>query len=230
MSGQCNCNCGEGAKAKYKAVLLFGAPGSGKGTQGKMLGVIPGFLHSSTGDIFRALDKSSAMGKVFVEYSSKGLLVPDEFTIDLWKQHMANLVQAGKFNPATDIVVMDGVPRNTKQAELLADTIEVIKIVYLVVNDMDKMVARLKARALKENRQDDADENVIRNRMTVYEQETAPVLAFYPEKVVTEVEADQSMIRVHGNIIKALIPIKEKIEKGLAPKAARKPCKTQAAV
>ena len=85
---------------KYQAILLVGAPGSGKGTQGKMLGVIPGFLHSSTGDIFRALDKNSEMGKTFLRYSTRGELVPDEFTIDLWKQHMAGLVAAGKFDRA----------------------------------------------------------------------------------------------------------------------------------
>jgi adenylate kinase len=197
---------------KYKAVLLFGAPGSGKGTQGKMLGVIPGFLHSSTGDIFRALDKNSDMGKVFMQYSTRGELVPDEFTIKLWKQHMQGLVAAGKFKPATDLVVMDGVPRNVKQAELLADTIDVQKIIYLATSQIDAMVARLKARAIKENRADDADEKVIRRRMEVYENETAPVLKFYPASVVAKIEANQSMIRVHGEVVNALMPIKEKLE------------------
>ena len=103
--------------SKYRAILLFGAPGSGKGTQGKVIGAIPGFLHSSTGDIFRALDKTSEMGKVFLQYSTKGELVPDEFTINLWKQHMAKLVETKKFDPASSFVVMDGVPRNAKQAD-----------------------------------------------------------------------------------------------------------------
>jgi adenylate kinase len=198
---------------KYKSILLFGAPGSGKGTQGKMLGAIPGFLHSSTGDIFRSLDRTSEMGKVFLSYSTRGELVPDEFTINLWKQHMAGLVALKKFNPNTDLVVMDGVPRNAKQADLLKDTIEVVKIVYLATADIPAMVQRLKARAQKENRPDDADENVIRRRMEVYEAETAPVLECYPKDKVVRVEANQSMIRVHGGIVTALIPIKEALEK-----------------
>ena len=61
---------------KYQAILLFGAPGSGKGTQGQMVGQIPGFLHISTGDLFRALDKASELGKVFVEYSVQGAACP----------------------------------------------------------------------------------------------------------------------------------------------------------
>ena len=198
---------------KYKSILLFGVPGCGKGTQGKMLGAIPGFLHSSTGDLFRSLDKNSEMGKVFLQYSTRGELVPDEFTINLWKQHMQNLVAAKKFNPATDLVVMDGVPRNAQQAELLKDSIEVQKIIYLCTAEINAMVQRLKGRALKENRPDDADENVIRRRMEVYESETAPVLKCYPADKVARIEANQSMIRVHGEIVKALIAVKEAAER-----------------
>lgn len=198
---------------KYQAVLLFGAPGSGKGTQGQMVGQIPGFLHTSTGDLFRALDKNSELGKIFAEYSSKGLLVPDDFTIKLWKQHMDNLVKAGKFNAATGLVVMDGVPRNVNQAKLLMDAVEVKKIVYLETANIDKFVARLKARALKSGRADDADEKVIRNRMTVYANETAPVLDCYDQKLVARIEADQSIIRVFSEVIASLVPVKETAEK-----------------
>ncbi len=207
------CCTGPAGGTKYKSILLFGAPGSGKGTQGKMLGVIPGFLHSSTGDIFRSLDRNSEMGKVFLQYSTRGELVPDEFTIKLWNQHMQGLVAAGKFKPCTDLVVLDGLPRNVRQAELLKDAVDVRKIIYLATGQLDAMVARLKARALKENRADDADENVIRHRMEVYERETAPVLECYPANKVVCVEANQSMIRVHSEVIKALIDVKEAAEK-----------------
>ena len=190
---------------KYKAILLFGAPGSGKGTQGKVLGQVPGYMHSSTGDMFRALDKNSEMGKLSASYASKGQLVPDEFTINLWKQHMAGLVAARKFDAENGVVIMDGVPRNVKQAELLKDTIDVVKIIYLETANLDKFVARLKARAIKEGRADDADDNVIRNRMSVYANETEPVLKVYPSGVVTRVEADQPILSVLKDVVAALI-------------------------
>ena len=190
---------------KYKAILLFGAPGSGKGTQGKVLGQVPGYMHSSTGDMCRALDKNSEMGKLSASYASKGQLVPDEFTINLWKQHMAGLVAAKKFDAENGIVIMDGVPRNVKQAELLKDTIDVVKIIYLETANLDKFVARLKARAIKEGRADDADDNVIRNRMSVYANETEPVLKVYPPGVVTRVEADQPILSVLKDVVAALI-------------------------
>ena len=190
---------------KYKAILLFGAPGSGKGTQGKVLGQVPGYMHSSTGDMFRALDKNSDMGKLSASYASKGQLVPDEFTINLWKQHMAGLVAGKKFDAENGVVIMDGVPRNVKQAELLKDTIDVVKIIYLETANLDKFVARLKARAIKEGRADDADDNVIRNRMSVYANETEPVLKVYPPGVVIRVEADQPILSVLKDVVAALI-------------------------
>lgn len=198
---------------KYKAILFFGAPGSGKGTQGQMVGQIPGFLHTSTGDLFRALDKNSELGKVFTQYSSKGLLVPDDFTIKLWQNYMDNLVKAGKFDPKQNLVIMDGVPRNVNQAKLLEDAIDVLKIIYLETADIDKMVARLKARAIKSGRVDDADEKIIRNRMTVYADETAPVLGCYSKSLVASIEADQSIIRVFSGVVAALVPVKEVVEK-----------------
>ena len=75
---------------KYRSILLFGAPGAGKGTQGKVLGVIPNFYHCACGDVFRNLRPDSPLGKVFIKYSSRGLLVPDETTIELWKQNIEN--------------------------------------------------------------------------------------------------------------------------------------------
>ena len=125
---------------RYKSILLFGAPGSGKGTQGKILGSIPGFFHSATGDIFRSLDLQSEMGRVFWEYAGKGKLVPDEITIKLWKQYIMGMEMINQFHPQSEILVLDGIPRNLKQAELLDETIDVVKVIHLVCTDLNKMV------------------------------------------------------------------------------------------
>ena len=109
---------------RYKSILLFGAPGSGKGTQGKILGSIPGFYHSACGDVFRSLDLQSEMGRVFWEYSSRGELVPDEFTVKLWRSFIKGMELVNQFHPETELLVLDGIPRNKKQAELLDDTLD----------------------------------------------------------------------------------------------------------
>ncbi|HSH94389.1 MAG TPA: nucleoside monophosphate kinase, partial [Roseimicrobium sp.] len=197
---------------KYKAILLFGAPGSGKGTQGKILGAVPGFYHSSTGDIFRSLDLQSEMGRIFWEYAGRGQLVPDEFTIKVWKQFIKGMEFVNKFHPESEILVLDGLPRNVNQARLLEDTIEVLKVVHLVA-DNAKMVERLRRRALKENRFDDANDAVVKRRLEVYEKETAPLLAYYPPEKIVRIEAMQSQIRVLSELVKLLVPLKEDQER-----------------
>jgi adenylate kinase len=194
---------------RYQSILLFGAPGSGKGTQGKIIGSIPGFYHSATGDIFRSLDLQSEMGRVFWEYAGKGKLVPDEISIRLWKQYIKGMEMINQFHPDSEILVLDGIPRNLKQAQLLDDTIEVVKVIHLICSDVNKMIERLRRRALKENRFDDASDEVIRRRFDVYDRDTKPVLDFYPSDRIVHVEATMSQIRVLSNLIEFLVPLKE---------------------
>jgi adenylate kinase len=209
---------------RYKCILLFGAPGSGKGTQGKIIGTIPGFYHSATGDIFRSLDLQSEMGRVFWEYAGQGKLVPDELTIRLWKQYIKGMEMINQFHPDAEILVLDGIPRNLDQATLLDDTIDVVKVIHLVCADKSKMVERLRRRALRENRFDDASDAVIRKRLDVYERDTKPVLNFYPPDRVIKVEATMSQIRVLSQLIELLVPLKEEHdrarEQAIAAKAA----------
>ncbi len=194
---------------RYQTILLFGAPGSGKGTQGKILGQIPGFYHLSCGEVFRTMDVGSELGRVFVEYSSKGMLVPDDATVAMWQQNMRARTVMGLYKPNSDILLLDGIPRNVPQVKLLKDHIEVLMIIHLVCRDKDEMIGRLRRRALKENRIDDANEDVIRRRWDVYERETAPVLAEYPKEIIREVEATGSPARILERILKHVAPVQE---------------------
>lgn len=197
---------------RYKTILLFGAPGSGKGTQGKILGSIPGFFHTACGDIFRQLDLKSEIGRYVWEYSSQGKLVPDDLTVRLWKEFIDGAEKTNRFHPETEILVLDGIPRNPAQAQLMDHHLDVIKVIYLVCTDMSKMVERLKRRALKENRFDDANDKVIQHRMEVYEQETRPVLEHYPKDRIAQVDATMSQIRVLRSIIEIVQPLKSALD------------------
>lgn len=195
--------------SRFQTVLLFGAPGSGKGTQGKILGNIPGFYHLSCGEVFRTLDTGSDVGKTFIEYSSKGLLVPDDATVKMWHQNMQARTILSSYKPNVDLLVLDGIPRNVNQAKLLEKHLHVLQIIHLVCPDKEEMIKRLQKRALKENRIDDAKEEVIRKRWDVYEQETFPVLQYYPRNTVKEVDATGSPARVLEHILEAVVPIQE---------------------
>jgi adenylate kinase len=191
---------------KIKTILLFGAPGSGKGTQGKMLGTLPGFRHLACGDVFRSIDLNSEVGKVFLQYSSKGELVPDDFTVRLWREHIDKLIHTGAFKPDGTVLVLDGIPRNIHQAKMLDQYIEVVKLICLrAVHNRTEMIRRLKSRALKENRLDDANEKTIQHRLEVYDSESRPVLAHYPKVLRVDVDALQSPIEVAHDILSAVL-------------------------
>jgi adenylate kinase len=189
---------------KFRTTLLFGAPGSGKGTQGKILGTIPNFYHFSCGDIFRNLTPDTELGKVFLEYSSRGQLVPDEPTIRLWQHNIQMAEQDGSFNPKTDTLVLDGIPRNLRQAQMLKSMVKVRFVFYLSCPDMSKLVGRLQRRALRENRLDDANIKVIRQRLETYERETRPVLDYYGSDVVRTIDSTQTPINVLRDILRIL--------------------------
>jgi adenylate kinase len=198
------------ADTRYKTVLLFGAPGSGKGTQGKILGTIPGYYHFSCGAVFRSIDITSDLGRIFYEYSSRGELVPDEVTVKMWASNIHAHTIIGDYKPAKDLLILDGIPRTLKQAEIMDEHIDVLKIVHLVCPDQNAMFERLRRRALKENRFDDADEKVIRRRWAVYEAETAPVLSHYPKESIVDVNSMGSPAKVLAGILTEVAPIQEK--------------------
>lgn len=192
---------------KYRAILLFGAPGAGKGTQGKILGQIPNFVHFSCGDAFRNLRVDSSLGRVFMEYASKGQLVPDEPTIELWQRTIEGLIGTNRFNPEADTMLLDGIPRNPKQARILEDLIEVKAIFNLFCPDVDRLIARLQRRALKENRLDDANVEVIRARLETYKRDTRAVLDCYPDNIIHQIDSTQEPMFVLLDILKILARI-----------------------
>ncbi|MCC6660373.1 MAG: nucleoside monophosphate kinase [Phycisphaerales bacterium] len=195
---------------RYQTILLFGAPGAGKGTQGKILGQIPGFFHLSCGEVFRSIDMTSDLGREFLKFSSRGELVPDGTTVRMWQQNMQAQTSLSRFKPRQDLLVLDGIPRNEAQAKLLQKHLDVLMVVHLMCPDKERMFERLRRRALKENRVDDAREDVIRRRWDVYEAETQPVLAFYPKHIIRDVNAMGSPARVLQHVLEAVVPVQEK--------------------
>ena len=195
------------SNAKFKTVLLFGAPGSGKGTLGKALGAVPGFVHLACGDVFRNLDMTTDLGQIFVDYSSQGLLVPDDATVKLWRVTVDAMVSAHRYRPASDILVLDGIPRNVEQAHFLSHHVDVQAVFHLVCSDEAIMVDRLRRRALKENRFDDASDDVIRRRWNVYEEESTPVLKTFQPELVVPVDAIGSPAVVLHNVLGTLIKL-----------------------
>ncbi|HAD59079.1 MAG TPA: adenylate kinase [Planctomycetaceae bacterium] len=192
---------------RYSCVLLFGPPGVGKGTQGKILANIPGFFHLSVGDVFRSVDIGSEDGKEVYDYISEGQLVPDPLTMKIWKKAVDAYVALSWYKPHEDLLVLDGMPRNVEQVSLVEKYLNVHQIIYLECSDEEDMIHRIRRRAIRENRTDDANEDVIRHRFSVYHQVTAPVIDRYPADMISRVDCNGSPAEVLKLILDQVIPV-----------------------
>lgn len=192
----------------YPCALIFGVPGAGKGTQGEILTRIPGFFHLSSGVIFRKLDPSTEEGRIVREYSARGELAPDEITIKIFVNWLEGQRAADRFRPRDQLLLLDGIPRNINQCEMLKKYIDVKLLLHFVCYDEETMIARIRRRAVLENRIDDANESVTRKRFEVYHRETAPVLDYYKD-VVKEVDCGVIQAEVLSQSLDYLVPVLE---------------------
>lgn len=186
---------------KYPAILLFGAPGSGKGTVGRKLAVVTEQYHLSSGDVFRGIEPDSKRGKILREYSDKGLLVPDKITMELIVNYIQGLILTNRFYPEKQHMILDGFPRTVPQAELIASHLEVKKIIILDVPNERVLIERIKLRAQKEGRFDDMDDAILRKRMEVYHTQTKEVLAYFPKEVQIRIDGDQTPSEVFRDVM-----------------------------
>jgi len=160
-------------------VLLLGAPGSGKGTQGKIVAERLGLPKITTGDILRAAVRAETpLGLQAKKYMDDGKLVPDAVILSLIKEELAK-------PEAKEGAVFDGFPRTAAQAALVDTTLgergqRLSKVLLLDVPE-EELLRRLTARAAQENRSDDTPE-AIRTRLQVYQRDTAPLVAHYAQR------------------------------------------------
>jgi adenylate kinase len=158
-------------------IILFGPPGSGKGTQSEKLIDKYGLVHLSTGDLLRKERKlRTPLGIEAQQFVDKGQLVPDEVVIGMISSALDENAEARGF-------LFDGFPRTTAQAEALDKLLELKKsdislVLFLEVNE-EELIKRLVHRGKTSGRTDDADENIQRKRQDVYKNETLPVAAHY---------------------------------------------------
>ncbi|MCC9041646.1 adenylate kinase [Myroides sp. M-43] len=185
------------------AIVLFGKPGAGKGTQAEFLKEKYNLTHISTGDVFRYnLKNGTDLGKQAQVYMSEAKLVPDEITINM----LANEVEK---NMDKDGFLFDGFPRTIKQAEALEALLREKKIrlagtVALEAND-DILVARILERGKTSGRADDQDEAKIRYRYTEYNENTAPLIKYYQDKnVFHAVDGIGSIEEITGRLSKVI--------------------------
>ncbi|MCF8300136.1 MAG: adenylate kinase [Haliscomenobacter sp.] len=163
-----------------KNLILFGPPGSGKGTQAAKLVEKYGLLHISTGDLFRSeMSQDTPLGIEAKNYIAKGQLVPDEVTIGMLRNRVIS-------NPDVPGYIFDGFPRNIVQCEALDELLSTLnqdihRLLMLEVADQE-IITRILSRGQSSGRSDDNDPAIIQHRIDVYKSETMPVFGYYAEK------------------------------------------------
>lgn len=183
-------------------LVLLGAPGSGKGTQAKLLTEKLGVPHISTGDLLRAaVAAKTPLGVAAREVMDRGELVSDDVVLGMLKERLqADDAQAG--------FILDGFPRNLAQAEMLDALLRELDMpvehAVLIQVDPEEVVARIAKRAEAEGRSDDT-EAVVRNRLAIYREQTEPVVEHYRQAgVLSEVHGTGSIEAVQQRILDVL--------------------------
>jgi len=162
-------------------IILFGPPGSGKGTQATNLVKKYNLHHISTGDLLRAeKQKETPLGLEAKKFMDQGLLVPDEVVIGMISNKLDDMSETVRG------FIFDGFPRTVAQAEALDKLLKfkeigIESVLALEVSE-EELVKRLMKRGETSGRADDIDENTIRQRISVYENKTAPVAGYYSEQ------------------------------------------------
>jgi len=183
-------------------IVLLGPPGSGKGTQAALLVEHLGLPHISTGELLRdAVKSGSELGVRAKSIIDKGELVPDDIVSDMLEERLGQADVTGGF-------ILDGYPRNVAQAKSLDVMLERIKqpadeAIHIDI-DPELIIARIAKRAKEEGRSDDTEETV-RNRLRVYEEQTAPVADYYAERgLLTRVLGEGTIEEILQRILSVL--------------------------
>jgi adenylate kinase len=179
-------------------ILILGAPGSGKGTQGKILAERLGLPKITTGDLIRtAMKDGTPLGREFKKFYDEGKLVPDSVILGMIKDELDRPA-------AKEGAILDGFPRTAAQAELVDKTLgqRGQRLNYILLMDVteEELVRRMRARAQVEGRTDDSPE-AIATRLQVYQRDTAPLIAHYAQRgIVHRVPGTGTVDAIAGEI------------------------------
>ncbi len=186
-------------------IILFGPPGSGKGTQAKFIVKKHALIHISTGDIFRKnISQKTKLGKLASEFMNNGELVPDNLTIDLLESEIDNYSDANGF-------VFDGFPRTLAQADAFKNFLNEKKMPLSAVISLEvgehQLVSRLLKRGIDSGREDDKNTDVIRQRIQVYEKQTSILKTYYSNNLANNffpINGERSIDIISEDIMKLL--------------------------
>jgi adenylate kinase len=185
------------------AILIFGPPGVGKGTQGKILNKKECFYHLSSGELFRSMNYSTSAGKKVKECEKNGEFVSDGLVMELFRERLETIIEKGEINPKNQYLLLDGIPRTVEQVEPTNNIVKIKQIIYLNLDDENILRQRILNRAKVEGRIDD-NPDFIHNRMLDYRNKTLPVLNEYDSGIIVKINGIKSIEEVTDSILEKM--------------------------
>ncbi|MCH9609106.1 MAG: adenylate kinase [Chlamydiales bacterium] len=192
---------------KFPAILILGAPGSGKKTLGRFLGAAPTQYYLSSGMIFKSLDPDSSAGQLFFSYARKKKLVPNDVTIEIWKHYIQGLVSTNSYLPKKQDLLLDGIPRTKEQAELLKEHLFIRHIIVLESFSKDNLYERMCQRAREAGDVIEVTQEGFEFDYEVYIKEIQGILDCYPEHLISFINSEQHSLEVLRDVLVRLAHI-----------------------
>jgi fructose-1,6-bisphosphatase II len=196
--------CAGNPATSIPAILLIGPPGSGKGTIGSALSMLPGCTHCSSGDMIRAAIRNSIAHAKYSDKVARGALLTDYELFDLFDAYLQNCQRENQGEES--YLLIDGIPRCRSQVARLGERVDVRGVFYLDC-DSNSLIERLQRRFAISGRSDDADRFVILERLRLFNAETLPLLKAYPPEIVHRINAALSPAGVLRDVLDRLSQI-----------------------
>lgn len=197
-------------ESEVSCLLLFGAPGSGKGTIGKALGAVPGFTHCSSGDIIRAAASRDACSAEKWKQMSSGSLILDEVLWELFDEYLDQYKEQCVADSNEHVLLLDGIPRCQTQVVELSKRVTIRGVFHLDCGSPDTILRRLKSRFNRDARPDDANAQVIHDRLRLFHEQTLPLLKLYPAEIVHRIDATRRPELVLSEILRRIEEVRNR--------------------
>jgi adenylate kinase family enzyme len=191
-------------------LLLIGPPGSGKGTIGKALAMLPGFTHCSSGDIIRTATRRDGVDSRRSQLVANGGLISDEDLWELFDLYLDQYTNANDLGDRGQFLLIDGIPRCQSQVDELAQRVAICGVFCLDCGNPDILVRRLQQRFTLDARSDDANQRVIQQRLRLFHKQTQPLIDAYPKEIVFHIDASQRPESVLCAVLKSLSQIRNR--------------------
>lgn len=188
----------------FSSILLFGPPGVGKDLLGNFISQAGSQVYLSLGDIFLRYPIESPIRQLFHKYAVTGALIPDEDVVRIWNYYVQGLISTGRYLPDQQDLLISGLPRTVRQAELLDSYLYVRHVIILEAQDEKNLLKRTQQSLYNKGRLHEVSLEVLQKRMSSYQKDIEAIIGHYPLHKISRINAEQKPLEVLRDVLSRL--------------------------